>query len=153
MGAGNGSHGSHPQGGILLVDLPGVILPDENVAFSQIQKRGNVLLPDDVTPPESGALEAVPHGGDIVAEGHANGLFNIDFFHDNQPFNRSIFSGGRATETVSVCRHLYLGSSQIRGAALSTLSGRSVTVREKAFSRWAHTRQETALMPVPSAIS
>ena len=42
---------------------------------------GDVLFTDDMAALESCALEAILHFGDIVAQLHADGIFNIDLFH------------------------------------------------------------------------
>ena len=84
----HGSHGGHAQGRVLLMDLPCVFLPHENRALSQIQQGRNVLRGDHVAPLESRALKAVAHGGDVMAQSHADSIFHSDFFHIINPFSR-----------------------------------------------------------------
>ena len=99
----HGCHRRHAQRGVLLVDFAGVVLPDEDRPLAEIEQLRDVLLRDDVTALERGALEAVAHGGDVVAEGHADGVFNVDLFHIQQSFHRKGISAvsGRLTRIVS----------------------------------------------------
>ena len=81
VGALHGSHGGQTAGTVLLVEFPCVFLPDKHGPLAQIQKLRHVFLGDDMAAAEGCALEAVAHGGNIVAQGEADGLFDIDFLH------------------------------------------------------------------------
>lgn len=83
------SHGSHAQGAVILVKLAGILFPHKNGTFADVQQLGDIFRLDDMAPLEQRALEPVEHGGDVVAERHADRLFYIYLFH----VRRNPFSG------------------------------------------------------------
>ena len=87
-------HGRHAPRGVLLMDLAGAFLPDENMPLAEIQQRRNVLRRDHMAAAEGRALEAAAHGRDVVAQRHANGFFNVDLFHSKNPFSFSPAASG-----------------------------------------------------------
>ena len=116
-------HGGHPPGAVVLMDFPGVFLPDEHRAFADVQHMLHILLPDDLAPLEGDAFEAVVHLGDIVAQLHADGVLNLYFLHFItsfvSSFRSSSASGGRQISISSdrIVRQISLCISQPTGAA------------------------------------
>ena len=60
------SEPGQPQGGVLLVDLTRMFLPDKDMLLAQIQQPFHILLFDHMAPAEHRAFEILSNTGDIV---------------------------------------------------------------------------------------
>ena len=81
-------HFCHTQRTILLVNLTGILFPDENRSLTEIPQMRYVLLPDDMTSFKGRPLEAVLHLCDVVTDCHSDGIFNFYFLHQIIPHNK-----------------------------------------------------------------
>ena len=129
------SHGGHPSGAVILVDLSCVFFPDEDMLFSDAQHMVNVFFPDDVSPLEGHTLETIVHFRDVVAQLHADCVLHIDFFHVRLPllcysFRSSSASGGREIpiSSLRICFQVSLSISQPMRLALFPCVGFSMMV-------------------------
>jgi hypothetical protein len=68
------------------MDLTRVILPYKDLFLAKIQQDRYVVLGYDMAAAEGGSLEAVPHGGDVMAQGKTHRVLYIYLFHMNLHF-------------------------------------------------------------------
>ena len=94
------------KGRILLVDLPGVFFPDEDMVLADILELFHVLLGDHLASMKGRALKMIVNGCNIMTESHPHCVFHFHFFHSVPPFIPSI---------QNPCNTVPLGSGPLPG--------------------------------------
>ena len=67
MGTFHRCHRCHSFGAVVLVDLACIFFPDKDMLFANAKHMIDIFLPDNVSPPEDGALESIIHFSYVMA--------------------------------------------------------------------------------------